>query len=156
MISVGRPTGLAFTPDGRLLITTQPGRLRIYANGALLAGSALDLSSIACANSEQGLLGVAVDPAFASTGYIYLFYTIYRGAGSGCRNRVSRFILTASNTARPTAHRLSLPLRAYCPRTSLTAAPISAGLLTTRTPALLRAAIFSTAVPLPPEMIAPA
>jgi glucose/arabinose dehydrogenase len=96
--SVGSPTGLAFTPDGRLLITTQPGRLRIYANGALLAGSALDLSSIACASSEQGLLGVAVDPAFASTGYIYLFYTIYRGAGSGCRNRVSRFTLTASNT----------------------------------------------------------
>src|SRR5215467_52197 len=41
-------------------------------------------------------------------------------------------------------------------RTSLTALPISAGLFTTFTPAEVRAAIFSAAVPRPPAMIAPA
>src|SRR3712207_4240258 len=35
--SVASPTALAFTPDGRMLITTQPGRLRVYQNNALLA-----------------------------------------------------------------------------------------------------------------------
>ena len=30
---VGAPTGLAFTPDGRLLITTQGGALRVYQSG---------------------------------------------------------------------------------------------------------------------------
>src|SRR5687767_15648909 len=34
--NVGAPTALAFTPDGRLLITTQPGQLRVYQNGALV------------------------------------------------------------------------------------------------------------------------
>lgn len=96
LATVPSPTALAFTPDGRLLITTQPGRLRIYANGALLGTPALDLAAEVCADSERGLLGVAVDPAFSATGYIYLFYTFNR-SGS-CVNRVSRFTLSSSNT----------------------------------------------------------
>ena len=35
--SVESPTALAFTPDGRLLVTSEPGRLRVYEDGALLA-----------------------------------------------------------------------------------------------------------------------
>ncbi len=95
------PTALAFTPDGRLLITTQPGQLRVYQNGALVATPALNLASpdVICSNSERGLLGVAVDPAFATPGnnFIYLYYTFDR-AGT-CVNRVSRFLLSASNVA---------------------------------------------------------
>src|SRR5215210_618413 len=33
---VPSPTALAFAPDGRMLISTQPGRLRVYENGQLL------------------------------------------------------------------------------------------------------------------------
>src|SRR5688572_14600026 len=44
----------------------------------------------------------------------------------------------------------------YLPRTSRILAPISAGLFTTWTPALVSAAIFSAAVPLPPAIMAPA
>ena len=47
-------------------------------------------------------------------------------------------------------------LKNYQPVTSLSASPISARLLTVRTPAASSAANFSSAVPLPPEMIAPA
>ena len=36
---------------------------------------ALDLSAKVCTNSERGLLGVAVDPAFATNGFVYLYYT---------------------------------------------------------------------------------
>jgi glucose/arabinose dehydrogenase len=102
--SVASPTAIAFTPDGRLLITTQPGRLRIYQNGALLATPALDLASVICSNSERGLLGVAVDPSFATNGYIYLFYTFNKSGScaqntaSAPVNRVSRFTLSSSNT----------------------------------------------------------
>src|SRR5213596_4373403 len=53
-----------------------------------------------------------------------------------------------------TARRCTARHRA--PRTFLIAPPISAGLLTTVTPAAARAAIFSDAVPFPPAMIAPA
>src|ERR671939_31300 len=58
---VGSPTALAFTPDGRLLITTQPGRLLVYRDGVVSQNPALDLSigNRICANRERGLLGVA-------------------------------------------------------------------------------------------------
>ena len=47
-------------------------------------------------------------------------------------------------------------LSSSAPNARWTAEPISAGLLTTCTPALASASIFSAAVPLPPAMIAPA
>ena len=100
--TVGAPTALAFTPDGRLLITTQPGQLRVFQNGALVATPALNLATTGaiCSNSERGLLGVAVDPAFTPTSnnFIYLYYTFNRGGGT-CVNRVSRFTLSTTNVA---------------------------------------------------------
>ncbi|HEX9286410.1 MAG TPA: PQQ-dependent sugar dehydrogenase [Thermoanaerobaculia bacterium] len=97
--AVGSPTALAFTPDGRLLITTQPGQLRVYQNGALVGTPALDLTGAICSNSERGLLGVAVDPNFTtpSNNFIYVYYTFNR-AGI-CVNRVSRYTLSSSNVA---------------------------------------------------------
>src|SRR3954447_21459357 len=71
--SIGAPTALAFTPDGRTLITTQPGRLVVF-NGSTQT-TVLDLTSRDCSDSERGLLGVAVDPGFALNRFIYLFWT---------------------------------------------------------------------------------
>jgi glucose/arabinose dehydrogenase len=101
--SVGGPTALAFTPNGRMLIATQPGRLWVYKDGELLRAPALDLSSRICSNSERGLLGVAVDPDFAANRYVYLYYTFNKfgvcpqGQPSDSNNpvnRVSRFVLS--------------------------------------------------------------
>jgi glucose/arabinose dehydrogenase len=99
---LGSPTALAFTADGRLLITTQPGRLYVYQNGALVGTPALNLTSptnVICSNSERGLLGVAVDPSFATpnNNFIYVYYTFNR-AGT-CVNRVSRYALSSLNVA---------------------------------------------------------
>jgi len=109
------PTALAFAPDGRMLVTTQNGRLRVYdLNGALLA-TALNFADLtrwpfnqACTNSERGLLGIAVDPNFANNNYIYVYYTFNRfqsgnpcptGSGNNTPvNRVSRFVLPANNS----------------------------------------------------------
>ncbi|MGZ5496845.1 MAG: PQQ-dependent sugar dehydrogenase, partial [Candidatus Aminicenantales bacterium] len=98
--TVGAPTALAFTPDGRLLITTQGGTLRVVQGGALLTTPALSLGSAVCSNGERGLLGVAVDPQFATNHYVYLFYTFNKNA-AGCPTsntttpveRISRFTL---------------------------------------------------------------
>jgi glucose/arabinose dehydrogenase len=99
--AVGSPTALAFTPDGRLLITTQPGQLRVVQGGALVGAAALDLAATGaiCTNSERGLLGIAVDPSFATpnNNFVYVYYTFNR-AGN-CVNRVSRFVLSSSNVA---------------------------------------------------------
>ena len=71
------PWGMAWLPDGRLLITEKPGRLRVFANGKLSAPIA-DTPKVAYrpGPSEQGgLLDVAVDPEFAQNGRIYLSYS---------------------------------------------------------------------------------
>jgi glucose/arabinose dehydrogenase len=109
--NVGAPTAIAFTPDGRLLITTQGGQLRVFQNGNLAPTPALDLSSRVCSNSERGLLGVAVDPNFTSNNFIYLYYTFMKSPpncptgqptnGLNPVNRVSRFIFGSDNLVIP-------------------------------------------------------
>lgn len=101
--TVPAPTALAFTPDGRLLIASQPGALYVYEHGVLVDTPALDLSSRICTELERGLLGVAVDPGFAANGFIYVFYTFDKFGGcaqstvSSPVNRVSRFTLSIDN-----------------------------------------------------------
>ena len=96
---VPQPTALAFTPDGRVLVTSKSGQLRIIEGGVLLGPAAVDLSADICDNSERGLLGVAVDPNFNANNLIYLYYTFKKHGScptSGNQtpvNRVSRFTL---------------------------------------------------------------
>jgi glucose/arabinose dehydrogenase len=103
--SVPTPTALAFTPDGRLLVTSQTGTLNVVKDGVLLSTPALTLASI-CTNSERGLLGVATDPSYASNHFVYLYYTA--AVGSGCVNRVSRFVLSDSSTVDPAGEKILL------------------------------------------------
>jgi glucose/arabinose dehydrogenase len=112
---VSKPTAITFTPDNRMLVTSQPGKLLIFdQNGNYLNASAIDLTARVCDNIERGLVGVAVDPNFASNNYIYLFYTFDKfdtknTADPDCPtkssldpvNRVSRFTLPANNTINP-------------------------------------------------------
>ncbi len=71
------PWGLAYLPDGRLLITEKPGRLRIFADGTLSPpNQGLPAISYREGRSEQGgLLDVTVDPDFARNRLIYLSYS---------------------------------------------------------------------------------
>jgi glucose/arabinose dehydrogenase len=75
------PWGLAFLPDGRMLVTERPGRLRVVsANGELsqpLAGIGVDI----VARGQGGLLDVALDPNFAQNRQIYLSLAEDRGDG---------------------------------------------------------------------------
>ena len=91
------PTSIAFTPDGRMLVTTQGGQLRVATAAGALLGSPAVTVPLPCTNSERGLLGVAVDPAFATNHFIYLYYTT--SATGVCRNRVSRWVLSDANVA---------------------------------------------------------
>jgi glucose/arabinose dehydrogenase len=86
--SLSNPTAMAFTPDGRVLICQQSGQLRVVKNGSLLSTPAVSLS--VNTSGERGLIGIAVDPNFATNQFIYLYYT----HTSGPHNRVSRFTMT--------------------------------------------------------------
>lgn len=70
------PWALAFLPDGRLLITERPGRLRVYANGTLSD----PVTGIPAVHAQQdgGLLDVEVHPQYATNGWIYLAYSEVR------------------------------------------------------------------------------
>jgi glucose/arabinose dehydrogenase len=101
---LGSPTAIAFTPDGRMLVTTQGGTVRVVQDGALVGQSALDLSAQICANSERGLLGVAVDPAFTTNGFVFLYYSFKKSATCDATtvNRVSRFVMSGNTINRGT------------------------------------------------------
>ncbi|MCY4077543.1 MAG: PQQ-dependent sugar dehydrogenase [Acidobacteria bacterium] len=83
------PWSLAFVPDGRLLVTERPGRVRVLANGRLVPEPALALDDV-YANAEAGTMGIAVDPRFEENGLVYLLYT-RDSPGRGPVNRVVRY-----------------------------------------------------------------
>jgi glucose/arabinose dehydrogenase len=71
------PWGMALLPDGRVLITEKPGRLRIFANGQLSA-PVENVPAVAYQpkqGEQGGLLDVAVDPEFEKSHTIYLSYS---------------------------------------------------------------------------------
>ena len=67
------PWGLAFLPDGRLLITERPGRLRILEKGKLLP--AITGTPAPWVRQDGGMFDVEVHPNYAKTGWIYLSYS---------------------------------------------------------------------------------
>jgi aldose sugar dehydrogenase len=68
------PWGLAFLPDGRLLITERPGRLRIVEKGKLLPDAVKGTPKV-WEKQDGGLLDVEVHPQYAKNGWIYLSYS---------------------------------------------------------------------------------
>ncbi len=67
------PWSMAFLPDGRMLITERPGRLRIFANGNLQTEPISGLPPI-WQNGQGGLLDVALHPNYTKNGWIYFAY----------------------------------------------------------------------------------
>jgi glucose/arabinose dehydrogenase len=82
------PWSLAFAPDGRLFVTERPGRVRIFAAGSSTSEVALTLDDV-FAQGEAGVLGITVDPEFASNRFVYVYYTARVGASAA--NRVVRY-----------------------------------------------------------------
>ena len=69
------PWGMAQLPDGRLLITEKPGRLRIWQNGRLSEPVQGVPAVVSRSPGEQGgLLDVEADPNFATNHLVYLSY----------------------------------------------------------------------------------
>jgi aldose sugar dehydrogenase len=71
--SVKDPWGLAFLPDGRILVTEKKGRLRVIERGT----ASLPIRGVPAVYSESqaGLLDVALHPEYEKNGWIYLSYS---------------------------------------------------------------------------------
>jgi glucose/arabinose dehydrogenase len=66
------PWQIVFAPDGRIFFTERAGRVRVVKDGVL--STWLDLTNIV-ETGESGLLGIGLDPNFATNGYVYIAYT---------------------------------------------------------------------------------
>ncbi len=91
---LNEPTDLVFAPDGRLFISERTGKIKVVQPGASAAGSAplIDVPSIYAVTDERGILAIALDPQFATNGYLYVHYT-----HSSLKNRVSRFTVAGGS-----------------------------------------------------------
>lgn len=69
-----RPWGLAFLPDGAMLVTERPGRLRMMRNGVLDATPISGVPKVLTSGFD-GLLDVAIHPKFAENHLVYLTYS---------------------------------------------------------------------------------
>jgi aldose sugar dehydrogenase len=72
------PWDIAFLPGGRALVTERPGRVRLLTRTGHLRRRPVARIPVS-ALGEGGLLGVAVDPAFAANRFVYLYFTTAAG-----------------------------------------------------------------------------
>ena len=86
------PTYLTSPPnDGRLFVTEKAGAIRLIKDGAVLPAPFLDLTArVASQAGEQGLLGLAFSPDYATSGRFFVHYTDDTGA-----SRISAFRVSA-------------------------------------------------------------
>ena len=77
------PWAVAFLPNGKVLVSERPGRLRVVSPDGKLSEPVAGLPPVD-ARGQGGLLDVALDPNFASNGLIY--WTYAEPAGDGTNN----------------------------------------------------------------------
>lgn len=73
------PWGFAWLPNGDLIFTERPGRVRIIEGGKLRAEPVFVVSDVE-PSSESGLMDISLHPRFAENGLVYLAYA-YRDDG---------------------------------------------------------------------------
>jgi glucose/arabinose dehydrogenase len=81
------PWGLAFLPDGRMLVTEKVGQLRVLQNGTL--SEPITGVPEVWSKGQGGLLDVAPHPDYASNGWIYLSFSD-PGEGDSAMTKVVR------------------------------------------------------------------
>ncbi len=100
--SFATPVAVAFAPDGRIFVVEKRGRVYVVDNGVKLSTPFINLESEVLNHWDRGLLGFALDPDFATTGHVYLLYTVDRdGSGDYTRQdvsaRLTRYTVDAGN-----------------------------------------------------------
>jgi glucose/arabinose dehydrogenase len=95
---LNRPWGLAFLPDGRMLVTERPGRLRLVSETEQLSSPLSGTPRVHVGEGgNAGLLDVALDPSFSVNRLVYLTYSELREGGAA--TAAGRGQLNAAGTA---------------------------------------------------------
>ena len=113
-VTFTNPTGIVFVPGGRMLVIEKRGQVFVVnANGTRVATPMWSRMNEVLDHGDRGLLGIAVDPNYASNQFVYLLYTVDPDSNGTDNNddafaRLMRYRVSAadSNTAGPgVAHR---------------------------------------------------
>jgi aldose sugar dehydrogenase len=89
------PWALAFMPDGRMLVTERPGRIRIVGKDGALSAPLTNVPAVS-ARQQGGMLDLVLDPNFASNRAVYISYAEPRTGGNG--TTVARLRLNTAAT----------------------------------------------------------
>lgn len=89
------PWGIAFVPNGDLLVTERAGQVRLVRGGELQPNSLATVNT--AGSAEGGLLGIALHPDFASNRFFYLYNTTTQNGTP--INRVERWQLSEGGAA---------------------------------------------------------
>lgn len=81
------PWGFAWLPNGDMLVTERPGRVRIIENGKLRTEPVFTIPDVE-PSGESGLMDISIHPAFATNNFVYLAYA-YNADGK--RIKVMRY-----------------------------------------------------------------
>lgn len=84
LASLEFPWGMCSLPDGRLLITEKPGRLRVWSDGQL--SEPLKGVPKVVFHDQGGLLDVERDPQFATNGFVYLYFVEAASRQTGAKD----------------------------------------------------------------------
>lgn len=68
---INEATAMVHAPDGRIFIAERSGNVKVLQNGVVSTVHTVSTTTA----SEQGLLGIALHPQFATNGKCYIFYT---------------------------------------------------------------------------------
>lgn len=109
------PTSFAVVDEHRTLVIEKDGLVRLVVDGRLQAPPVLDLTDRVANWWDQGLIGIALDPDFATNGWFYLSYVLKRDAadelgdavGDMGAQRVARYTMTG-NVASPASEHVVL------------------------------------------------
>lgn len=85
------PWSLAFLPDGKMLVTERPGRLRVVTADGRLSEPVAGLPELVAAG-QGGLLEVALDPAYAKNNTIYVCYSQPKSGANNTAVARGRFV----------------------------------------------------------------
>ncbi|HVK25714.1 MAG TPA: ThuA domain-containing protein [Actinokineospora sp.] len=86
--NTSNPMELTIAKDGRVFYIDRNGAVKIVkTNGTIVTAATLSVNT----TQEFGLLGIALDPAFDTNGYVYLYYS---PSGASTADNVSRFKVT--------------------------------------------------------------
>ena len=66
------PTLMSFTPEGKIVIAQQNGKVKVWSGAAVSTTPYLSLTVES--SSDRGVLGIAYDPDYATNRYVYVYY----------------------------------------------------------------------------------